>query len=254
MSLTAPGAAQPLVTADNMRLDVALIPLLSHQLRVEQVMLKGAVIQLTPQTEAVRQADAPVAPRENTLPDVPSDTGWSFDIGNLKVADSVLVFQHEDDEQITVRNINLRMEQDANHHATMEFSGRINRNQRDLNLSMNANVNASDYPHQLTADVQQLNWQLTGADLPAKGIAGRGTMKAVWHEERKQLELNALNLRANDSALKGQASVTLDEKPKWVLDLQFDKLNLENLLPPQPVNATDEEPRRWAKPSRSRVR
>ena len=54
------------MTADNMRLDVALIPLLSHQLRVEQVMLKGAVIQLTPQTEAVRQADAPVAPRENT--------------------------------------------------------------------------------------------------------------------------------------------------------------------------------------------
>ena len=240
MSLTAPGAAQPLVTADNMRLDVALIPLLSHQLQVEQVMLKGAVIQLTPQTEAVRQADAPVAPRENTLPDVPSDTGWSFDIGNLKVADSVLVFQHEDDEQITVRNINLRMEQDANHHATMEFSGRINRNQRDLNLSMNANVNASDYPHQLTADVQQLNWQLTGADLPAKGIAGQGTMQAVWHEERKQLELNALNLQANDSALKGQASVTLDEKPKWVLDLQFDKLNLENLLPPQSVNATDE--------------
>lgn len=91
MSLTAPGAAQPLVTADNMRLDVALIPLLSHQLQVEQVMLKGAVIQLTPQTEAVRQANAPVAPRENTLPDVPSDTGWSFDIGNLKVADSVLV-------------------------------------------------------------------------------------------------------------------------------------------------------------------
>ncbi|EHN8798725.1 outer membrane assembly protein AsmA [Enterobacter hormaechei] len=240
MSLTAPGAAQPLVTADNMRLDVALIPLLSHQLQVEQVMLKGAVIQLTPQTEAVRQADAPVAPRENTLPDVPSDTGWSFDIGNLKVADSVLVFQHEDDEQITVRNINLRMEQDANHHATMEFSGRINRNQRDLNLSMNANVNASDYPHQLTADVQQLNWQLTGADLPAKGIAGQGTMQAVWHEERKQLELNALNLQANDSSLNGQASVTLDEKPKWVLDLQFDKLNLENLLPLQPVNATDE--------------
>lgn len=65
-------------------------------------------------------------------------------------------------------------------------------------------------------------------------------MQAVWHEERKQLELNALNLRANDSSLKGQASVTLDEKPKWVLDLQFDKLNLENLLAAQTVNATDE--------------
>ena len=239
MSLTAPGASQPLVSADNMRLDVALIPLFSHQLQVDQVMLKGAVIQLTPQTEAVRKADAPVAPRENTLPDEPSDTGWSFDIGNLKVADSVLVFQHEGDEQVTVRNINLKMEQDANHIATVEFSGRVNRDQRDLNLSMNANVNASDYPHRLTADVQQLNWQLTGADLPTAGITGQGTLQAVWHEENKQLELNALNLQANDSTLKGQASVSLAEKPKWVFDLQFNKLNLENLLPPQPNAAAD---------------
>ncbi|HED4181072.1 TPA: outer membrane assembly protein AsmA [Enterobacter mori] len=239
MSLTAPGASQPLVSADNMRLDVALIPLFSHQLQVDQVMLKGAVIQLTPQTEAVRKADAPVAPRENTLPDEPSDTGWSFDIGNLKVADSVLVFQHEGDEQVTVRNINLKMEQDANHIATVEFSGRVNRDQRDLNLSMNANVNASDYPHRLTADVQQLNWQLTGADLPTAGIIGQGTLQAVWHEENKQLELNALNLQANDSTLKGQASVSLAEKPKWVFDLQFDKLNLENLLPPQPNAAAE---------------
>jgi AsmA protein len=239
MSLTAPGASQPLVSADNMRLDVALIPLFSHQLQVDQVMLKGAVIQLTPQTEAVRKADAPVAPRENTLPDEPSDTGWSFDIGNLKVADSVLVFQHEGDEQVTVRNINLKMEQDANHIATVEFSGRVNRDQRDLNLSMNANVNASDYPHRLTADVQQLNWQLTGADLPTAGITSQGTLQAVWHEENKQLELNALNLQANDSTLKGQASVSLAEKPKWVFDLQFDKLNLENLLPPQPNAAAD---------------
>jgi hypothetical protein len=54
MTLTAPGAAEPVVRADNMRLDVALLPLISHQLQVKQVMLKGAVIQLTPKTEAVR--------------------------------------------------------------------------------------------------------------------------------------------------------------------------------------------------------
>ncbi len=66
-----------------MRLDVALLPLLSHQLSVKQVMLKGAVIQLTPQTEAVRSEDAPVAPRDNTLPDLSDDRGWSFDISSL---------------------------------------------------------------------------------------------------------------------------------------------------------------------------
>jgi len=233
MSLTAPGAPQPLIVADNMRLDVALMPLLSHQLQVEQVMLKGAVIQLTPQTEAVRNADAPVAPRENTLPDAAEDNGWSFDIGKLKVADSVLVFQHEDDEQVTVRNLNLQMEQDAHHKGTVDFSARVNRNQRDMTLSFNARVNASDYPHRLIADIGQLNWQLTGADLPTQGVTGQGKLQAVWREEHKQLELNQLDLQANDSTMKGQASVILADSPKWTIDLQFDRLNLENLLAAQ---------------------
>ena len=65
MTLTAPGAAEPVVRADNMRLDVALLPLISHQLQVKQVMLKGAVIQLTPKTEAVRDLNAPVVPHDN---------------------------------------------------------------------------------------------------------------------------------------------------------------------------------------------
>lgn len=119
--LTAEGASEPLVRADNMRLDVALWPLLSHQLSVKQVMLKGAVIQLTPQTEAVRGKDAPVAPKDNMLPDLAEDKGWSFDIARLRVADSVLVFQHEDDEQVTVRDIRLEMEQDSQHRGTFDF-------------------------------------------------------------------------------------------------------------------------------------
>ena len=41
VTLTAPGAEVPVVKADNMRLDVGLLPLLSHQLQVKQVMLKG---------------------------------------------------------------------------------------------------------------------------------------------------------------------------------------------------------------------
>lgn len=147
MVLTAEGASEPLVRADNMRLDVALWPLLSHQLSVKQVMLKGAVIQLTPQTEAVRGEDSPIAPKDNTLPDVAEDRGWSFDIARLRVADSVLVFQHEDDEQITVRDIRTEMEQDAQHRGTFDFSGRVNRDQRDLALAFNGSVDASDYPH-----------------------------------------------------------------------------------------------------------
>lgn len=231
MSLTAQSASQPLVRADNMRLDVALLPLLSHQLSVKQVMLKGAVIQLTPQTEAVRSEDAPVAPRDNTLPDLSDDRGWSFDISSLKVADSVLVFQHEDDEQVTIRNIRLQMEQDPQHRGSFEFSGRVNRDQRNLTISLNGTVDASDYPHDLTAAIEQINWQLQGADLPKQGIQGQGSFQAQWQESHKRLSFNQISLTANDSTLSGQAQVTLTEKPEWQLRLQFPQLNLDNLIP-----------------------
>lgn len=230
MTLTAPGATAPLVRADNMRLDVALWPLLSHQLQVKQVMLKGAVIQLTPQTEAERAQNAPVAPKGTSLPQEPGERGWSFDIGALQVVDSVLVFQHEDDEQVTVRDIRLQMEQDANHQAEVDFSGRLNRDQRDLTLSFSAQVQAGDYPQRLDAQLSQVNWQLQGADLPAQGISGNGSLNASWQDAAKKLSFSNLSLTANDSSLAGSGSVILGESPVWVLNLQSDKLNLDNLL------------------------
>jgi AsmA protein len=230
MVLTAEGASEPLIRADNMRLDVALWPLLSHQLSVKQVMLKGAVIQLTPQTEAVRGQDAPVAPKDNTLPDLAEDKGWSFDIARLRIADSVLVFQHEDDEQVTVRDIRLEMEQDNQHRGTFDFSGRVNRDQRDLALSLNGTVDASDYPHNLSANIEQLSWQLQGADLPSQGIKGEGQLQAQWLEEKKQLAFSQIHLTANDSSLSGQAQVSLLDKPEWLVDLKFGQLNLDNLI------------------------
>ena len=230
MTLTAPGASAPLVRADNMRLDVALLPLLSHQLQVEQVMLKGAVVQLTPETEAIRDQRAPVAPKGTSLPQESGDRGWSFDIAGLQVIDRVLVFQHESDEQMTVRDIHLQMQQDAGHQATVDFSGRMNRDQRDLSLRFSAAVQAGNYPQSLDAQLSQISWQLQGADLPAQGINGNGSVNVSWQEDAKTLSFNALNLMANDSTLTGKGSVVLGDKPVWSLNLQSDKLNLDNLL------------------------
>ncbi|HHU4051564.1 TPA: outer membrane assembly protein AsmA [Raoultella ornithinolytica] len=238
MTLTAPGAAEPVVRADNMRLDVALMPLISHQLQVKQVMLKGAVIQLTPKTEAVRGQDAPVVPHDNTLPQVPEDRGWSYDVRQLQIADSVLFFQHENGEQVTVRDIHLQMDQDENHHATLDFSGRVNRDQRDLALSLSAEVQGGDYPHSLKADISQLNWQLSGAELPAEGVSGQGSMQASWLEDEKKISFDNLNLTANGSNIAGNASVVLGEQADWQLNLHANMLNLDSLLA-QATPATD---------------
>lgn len=230
MTLTARGAEEPVIRADNMRLDVALLPLLSHQLQVKQVMLKGAVIQLTPKTEAVRDSAAPVVPHDNTLPLAPEDRGWSYDVRQLQVADSVLFFQHENGEQVTVRDIRLQMEQDENHRATVDFSGRVNRDQRDLTLNFSATVQGGDYPHSLKADFSQLSWQLRGAELPPDGINGQGSLQASWQEDSKTLRFDNLNLMASGSTLTGNGSVVLGERPDWSLDLHATTLNLDSLL------------------------
>ncbi|HBR1952223.1 TPA: outer membrane assembly protein AsmA [Klebsiella quasipneumoniae subsp. quasipneumoniae] len=230
MTLTARGAEEPVIRADNMRLDVALLPLLSHQLQVKQVMLKGAVIQLTPKTEAVRDSAAPVVPHDNTLPLAPEDRGWSYDVRQLQVADSVLFFQHENGEQVTVRDIRLQMEQDENHRATVDFSGRVNRDQRDLALNFSATVQGGDYPHSLKADFSQLSWQLRGAELPPDGINGQGSLQASWQEDSKTLRFDNLNLMASGSTLTGNGSVVLGERPDWSLDLHASTLNLDSLL------------------------
>jgi AsmA protein len=213
-----------------MRLDVALLPLISHQLQVKQVMLKGAVIQLTPKTEAVRDLNAPVVPHDNTLPQVSEDSGWSYDVRKLQVVDSVLFFQHESGEQVTVRDIRLQMDQDQNHHATLDFSGRVNRDQRDLALSFSAEVQGGDYPHSLQAEITQLNWQLRGAELPANGISGQGSLQASWLEDQKKIGFDKLNLTANGSTISGSASVVLGEQADWKLNLHASTLNLDSLL------------------------
>ncbi|HDO7037343.1 outer membrane assembly protein AsmA [Klebsiella pneumoniae] len=230
MTLTARGAEEPVIRADNMRLDVALLPLLSHQLQVKQVMLKGAVIQLTPKTEAVRDSSAPVVPHDNTLPLAPEDRGWSYDVRQLQVADSVLFFQHENGEQVTVRDIRLQMEQDENHRATVDFSGRVNRDQRDLALNFSATVQGGDYPHSLKADFTQLSWQLRGAELPPDGINGQGSLQASWQEDDKTLRFDNLNLMANRSTVTGSGSVVLGDRPDWSLDLHATTLDLDSLL------------------------
>jgi AsmA protein len=51
-------------------------------------------------------------------------------------------FQHEDGEQVTVRDIRADGAGDDSHRATVDFSGRVNRDQRDLALSFSARCRA----------------------------------------------------------------------------------------------------------------
>lgn len=227
MTLTAPGALAPVVSAENMRLDVKLLPLLSHQLFVKQVMLKNAVIRLTPDSEEQSRVDAPVAPAGNVPESV--DSSWKFDIDDLRMVDSLLIWQRANNEQINVRDINLSLQQNGRHKAQIEVSSRVNRNQRDLTFSLAADIDLQQFPHQIDARVTRFDYQLAGADILNSGIKGEGSARVTYHQTPQHIAFNQLNISANDSQLIGDFDASLAEVPNYVINLTSTHLNLDAL-------------------------
>ncbi|HFD7738651.1 MULTISPECIES: outer membrane assembly protein AsmA [Serratia] len=240
MTLTAPGAKAPVVSAENMRLDVKLLPLLSHQLFVKQVMLKNAVIRLTSDSEEHSQVDAPIAPAGSGTD--AADAAWKFDIDNLRVVDSLLIWQRADNEQINVRDINLTLQQTEKRQAQLELSSRVNRDQRDLTFSMAADVDLQQFPRQIGAKVTQFNYQLAGADILNGGIQGEGNAQVVYQQTPAQIAVSQLNVSANNSQLTGDISATLGAVPGYVVNLNSANLDLDALSGWQSSTTTAEQP------------
>ncbi|WP_145557452.1 outer membrane assembly protein AsmA [Yersinia canariae] len=235
-ALTAPGAAAPVVSAENMRLDVKLWPLLSHQLDVKQVMLKGAVIRLTPDSDAQQQPGAPVAPAGKAPVD--EHRAWKLDINRVQVVDSLLIWQRTDNDQVNVRDINLELSQDPQRQVHITLASRVNRNQRDVTFSMVADADMSHYPEQFSANISQFTYKLEGADIPVGGVSGEGTLQASYQRDLQQLLLNQLSFTANNNQLTGSAKATLGPVPEYVINLAADNLNLDSIFGWESKNTT----------------
>ncbi|MFP1921969.1 outer membrane assembly protein AsmA [Lonsdalea quercina] len=227
MSLSAPGAQAPIVSAENMRLDVKLWPLLSHRLEVKQVMLKGAVLRLTPESQP-KKTNQPIAPPGVSEPDIGS--GWRFDIGRIEVADSLLILQQQNGEQLNLRDINLRMTRGGPNEAQVTLSTRINRDQRDLSLSGSSVLDMREFPQRVSARIDRLDYQLQGAGLPASGITGSGSMQAAYQRQPEKITVSQFALSANQSQLSGTAAFTSGGVPDYTLDLRSGQLDLDTLL------------------------
>ncbi len=226
--LTAPGASQPLVIAENMRLDVNLWPLLSHQLSVSQVMLSNAVVRAMPESAQQLPHNASVAPARSEA-SAPVG-GWSFDISQLSVVDSLLIWRQPGGDEYNFRDFNLNLNQDARHQAMIALSTSVTRNQRNATLSLKGQLDAAQYPHRLSGKIDELNYALSGATIPPQGIKGTLSAQGSWCAETQQFALTQMQLTANDSTLSGGASGNLMQPQQLVLQLHATQLNLDNLM------------------------
>ncbi|MCT8248204.1 outer membrane assembly protein AsmA [Proteus faecis] len=242
MSLTAPGAEMPLVTADNMRLDVELLPLLSHQLEVKEVMLKGAVVRQTPESKAIPKISPPSTPRDISRPVIePRANNWQLNIAKVNISDSLIIWQMKDGEQLNLRDINLSLKTDEKKQVSLEMSTKVNRDRREIMLNIAANADMKSYPYQVSGNITQLDYALSGVGIPENGIAGSLTSDFhIQNEGVRKISLNNLNLTANDSQLQGNISAEFADTTLYQVDLKGEQLNLNTLLPELAATNTTE--------------
>ncbi|MDC9596478.1 outer membrane assembly protein AsmA [Xenorhabdus anantnagensis] len=232
ISLTAENAKVPAIVAENMRLDVELLPLLSHQLSVKEVMLKAAVLRLTPDSQPKKQLEAPIAPESDThYPIIAGTQAWKLDIARIRVADSLLIWQSNENSQINVRDINLLLERSDQDHVDLSLRSKINKNQQELSFELHSSVDISDYPQQLTADIDSFEYQLQGIGFPSTGTQGKGSAIVKYQASPESISLQKMALTLNDGdELKGNITAILKDKPQYSINLYSPKFNLDNVL------------------------
>ncbi|MDR0219741.1 MAG: outer membrane assembly protein AsmA [Enterobacteriaceae bacterium] len=231
ISLIAPNAKTPAIVAENMRLDVELLPLLSHQLAVKEVMLKGAVLQFTPDSQPQKTPEAPIAPDSDSgYPITGRSQAWKLDINRIQIEDSLLIWQTDSHSQLNMRDINLLMQRQNNNHVSFELKSKINKNQQEFNFAIDASVDLTDYPQSFTSDISSFDYQLEGVGLPPTGIEGTGSAIAKYDAALSSISLQKLALTLNDSELAGNVVISLKDKPIYSINLTSPKLDLDNLL------------------------
>lgn len=203
VALFTPGASQPVVSADNMRLDVRLWPLLSRRLSVRQIMVKGAIFRLMPESFDQRTPPPVAAPAGNASSGLPADIPAIFEgVDQLTIADSVVIWQ-EKKRQINVRDLDAQLNRNGQ-FIQIALAARINRDQKTLSLSLRGQAEPGDYLQQLRLNVQRLTYHLNRIGDSGAALSGEAQGKVFWQRQDPNFfVVSDLRLLANGQRWQG---------------------------------------------------
>ena len=233
VKLSDTGATTPLLTADNMRLDVKLLPLFSKNLAIKNVFIKSAIISITDESkgENAKNNSQAITDTSEQKPteDKKNPSNWKFSLNKFEIADSTIAFQYNHD-LINFRNINLLLEKNNDKNLSIELNGDINKNQQDLFYSLNANIDLTQFPEKATIDLKKLDYTYNGIANVKKEIKGSAT--GVFNYQKTPMELNSQNLvfSINNNDFTSKINARFDNKPTVNLQLDSNKFDLTPFL------------------------
>ena len=228
-------AKKPILTADNMRLDVELFPLFSKKLEVKNVFIKSAIINITDDSKgqvykhkAEQQPSTDESQTTQTKQQKDSSK-WAFTLNKLEVSDSTIVLQNKDDF-INFRNINLAIIQKADKKITIDVKGNIDRNQQNFSYVADADVDLTLFPEKAIIDLKKFDYTYKGIALPTKEL--KGNLKGVinYQHNSKQLTSKDLSFSVNENYFSGALNANFDKKPYIDLTVTSNELNLTPFL------------------------
>ena len=228
-------AKKPILTADNMRLDVELFPLFSKKLEVKNVFIKSAIINITDESKGqVYKHKAEQQPTANDTQTTQTkqqkeSSKWAFTLNKLEVSDSTVVLQNKDDF-INFRNINLAIIQKADKKIAIDVKGNIDRNQQNFSYLADADVDLTLFPEKAVIDLKKFDYTYKGIALPTKEL--KGNLKGVinYQHNSKQLTSKDLSFSVNENYFSGALNANFDKKPYIDLTVTSNELNLTPFL------------------------
>lgn len=228
-------AKKPILTADNMRLDVELFPLFSKKLEVKNVFIKSAIINITDESKG--QVYKHKAEQQPTADDTQTtqtkqqkeSSKWAFTLNKLEVSDSTVVLQNKDDF-INFRNINLAIIQKSDKKIAIDVKGNIDRNQQIFSYVADADVDLTLFPEKAIIDLKKFDYTYKGIALPTKEL--KGNLKGVidYQHNSKQLTSKDLSFSVNENYFSGAINANFDKKPYIDLTVTSNELNLTPFL------------------------
>lgn len=233
VKLSDSGATKPLLTADNMRLDVELLPLFSKNLAIKNVFIKSATINITDESkgENAKNSTQAITNSSEKQPseDKKNPSDWKFSLNKFEIADSTIAFQHNRD-LINFRNINLLLEKNNDKNLSLELNGNIDKNQQDLYYSLNANIDLAQFPEKAVIDLKKLDYTFNGIVNSEKEIKGNVTGLFNYQKAPMQLDSQNLVFSINDNDFTSKINVRFDDKPVIDFQLNSNKFDLTPFL------------------------
>jgi AsmA protein len=205
------GAQKPLLSADNMRLDVELWPLFSKQLVVKNVLVKSAVINLSDDSKGniaqQKQQQSTTVVNHQPADSKPKQTvAWGFTLDKLEMTDSTVVLQTGPQDWVNFRGTNIVISKQDDQKVILNINGNVNRNQQSFDYDLKALVNLAQYPQHISLAIDKFNYRLAEVGIDGDNLHGHLTATVNYQASPLSIVTNDLLLMINGNQLNGNVS------------------------------------------------